>query len=111
MKLREMGTPMEAISKEVPKEKTPKVVEPKVPTIKIIKKTINLEVLRSDLVDVTPSADGIIFSLKGGLTLMLVETGMPFEVKNVIKEFINRVVNKDIIVDLMDYEKPVRIFW
>ncbi len=103
MKESERGTPEQ---KQPPK----KVEEPKVPKLRVEKQTIILDVLRSDLVDVKPSPDGIIFELKGGLSLILVEMGMPLSVKNVIKSTIDRIGDKDLIVNLMNYEKPIQIF-
>ena len=46
--------------------------EQKAKTITIKKNTIILNVLRSDLVEVKESGDGVIFSLKGGMDLSVV---------------------------------------
>ncbi|MCK5607708.1 hypothetical protein KAR91_37835 [Candidatus Pacearchaeota archaeon] len=83
--------------------------EQKAKTITIKKNTIILNVLRSDLVEVKESGDGVIFSLKGGMDLSVVDLRMPLEVKRAVKIGIDKFDKNDIIIDLMNYVNPVLV--
>ena len=78
-------------------------------SITIKKQTIVLTVLRSDLVEVKETGDGIVFNLMGGLHLSLLEPSMPLEVKRVISNSVNSFKNVNITVDLMNYAQPVSV--
>ena len=78
-------------------------------SITIKKQTIVLTVLRSDLVEVKETGDGIVFNLMGGLHLSLLEPSMPLEVKRAISNSVNSFKNVNITVDLMNYAQPVSV--
>jgi len=77
--------------------------------ITIKKQTIILEVLKSDLIEVKETGDGIVFNLMGGLHLTLIEPSMPLEIKRAISNSIKSFNNVNITVDLMNYAKPVSV--
>ena len=79
------------------------------PTITVKKQTIVLKVKRSDMVDVKGTGDGIVFNLLGGLFLTLTDINMPLETKQAITTSFKTFTKVDIIIDLMNYVKPVFI--
>jgi len=85
------------------------MTQEKTDTITIKKETIVLSILRSDLVEIKETGDGIVFNLMGGLHLSLTELGMPLEVKRVIFNSVVSFKNVNLTIDLMNYAKPVTI--
>lgn len=83
--------------------------EKKSQTITVKKHTIVLNVQRSDLIEVKESSDGIIFQLKGGIDFSVTDLMMPLEVKRTIKISVDKFENNDIVIDLMNYIKPVMV--
>ena len=77
--------------------------------ITIKKQTIVLTVLKSDLVEVKETGDGLVFNLMGGMHLSLIEGSMPLEVKRAISNAIKSFKNVNITVDLMNYAQPVSV--
>jgi len=76
----------------------------------VIKKgTMNLEIKRSDLVEVNETHDGIAFSFKDGLQLYYTDNFMPQGMKQIIKNTANHFSNKKIIFDLDNTRKPAMV--
>lgn len=76
----------------------------------IIKKgTLNLEVDRSELVEVSETHDGIAFNFKGGLQLYFTDNFMPQHMKELIKNTSNHFPNQKLIFDLDNQQTPARV--
>ncbi len=77
--------------------------------IEIKKQTIILSILRSDLVEVKETGDGIVFNLQGGMHLTLIEPNMPLEIKRAIFNAVQSFNNVNLDIDLMNYRTPVKV--
>lgn len=77
--------------------------------IVIKKQTIVLSVIKSDLVEVKETGDGLVFNLQGGMHLTLIEPRMPVEVKRAIFNAVHTFKNVNLEIDLMDYVTPVKV--
>jgi hypothetical protein len=77
--------------------------------IVIKKQTINLSIIKSDLVEVKETGDGLVFNLQGGMHLTVIEPQMPLEVKRVIFNAVHTFKKVNLEIDLMDYKTPVKI--
>jgi hypothetical protein len=76
----------------------------------IIKKgSMNLEVKRSDLVEVNETHDGIVFNFKDGLSLYYTNNYMPQGMKEILKNTSNHFADKKIIFDLDNESKPAMV--
>jgi hypothetical protein len=63
--------------------------------------------LRSNLVTVEPTHDGIVFTLKEGIQIYITDQYMPVYTKDIMKNTSNSFTNADLIFDLANYQKPV----
>jgi len=81
----------------------------KLTTIVIKKQTINLTIMRSDLIEVKETGDGVVFNLQGNLHMTLTDPRMPLEVKRAISVAVNTFKAANIVVDLMNYVQPVTV--
>ncbi len=77
--------------------------------ILIKKGSMNLEVDRSELVEVSETHDGIAFNLKGGIQLYYTDNFMPQAMKEIIKNTSNHFANKRIIFDLDNQRQPALV--
>ena len=76
----------------------------------IIKKgSINLELKRSDLVEVHETNDGLSFNCKYGIHIYLTDIDMPNGTKNLIRNTANSFEGKKIMVDLNNYVVPATV--
>ena len=69
----------------------------------------SLKVLRSDLLSVDQTHDGITFQIKTGIQFYVYDMNMPNSTKEVITNSINNFLDRDLEVDLANYRKPVSI--
>lgn len=76
-------------------------------TITIKQGELELKVPRSELVEVSETADGVCFNFKGGVSVMKVDNFMPAGVKNLIKNTCDSYPLANLIVDLGNYDRPV----
>ncbi len=77
-------------------------------TILIKQGTFELKAPRSEVVEVSETADGICFNFKNGLSLMKTDNYMPITIKNLIKNTADNFPNTDIEIDLGNYNQPVK---
>jgi hypothetical protein len=62
---------------------------------------------RSDLIEVNPSHDGIIFLFKQNAHLYFTDSYMPASSKELMKNTANSFVTANLAFDLANYAKPV----
>ena len=79
------------------------------PKIKIKKGEFELTVPRSELVEVSETADGVAFNFKGGLQLYFTDNFMPSAMKQIIKNTADSYPGKKLIFDLNNQRQPVLI--
>jgi len=84
-----------------------KPVEKKNPKIVIKKGNIDIKMLRSDLIDVAETPDGINFNFTNGMNLYVIDTDMPLATKNVMTNTANSFDGVNLTFDLGNYQKPV----
>jgi len=77
--------------------------------IVITRGPLKIEVPRSELISVDPTADGIAFAFKGGSNYILTEPNMPPLVKNSIKMIVNQTKGKVVTINLLNFKNPVSI--
>lgn len=77
--------------------------------LKIKKGTMELVVNRSDVVDVNPSHDGVVFQFKNNVHLYVTDPNMPVHTKELIRNTNLTMINGDAIVDLLNYNRPVTV--
>jgi hypothetical protein len=65
------------------------------------------EVDRKDLIEVTPSHDGIIFVIRGNVQIYCTDQYMPSGAKEIMKNTSNSFLNASLDFDLANYTKPV----
>lgn len=64
---------------------------------------------RSDLLEVNESADGVVFSFKGGLQVNYMDNFMPATNKQIIKNTADSFANKKLIFDLDNKRNPALV--
>ncbi|MHA1815148.1 MAG: hypothetical protein ACTSX1_04025 [Candidatus Heimdallarchaeaceae archaeon] len=79
------------------------------PKIRIKKGDFELTVPRSELVEVSETADGVAFNFKGGLQLYLTDNFMPSAMKQIIKNTADSYPGKKLIFDLNNQRQPVLV--
>jgi hypothetical protein len=77
--------------------------------IKIKKGTVKFQCNRTDLVGVDETADGMSFTFKGGLQLLVSDAYMPSSFKQQIATSINRFENASVNVDFDNLKRPVLV--
>lgn len=76
----------------------------------IIKKgTMELKILRSDLIEVCETHDGVVFNFKNGLQLQYSDQFMPQPMKEILRNTSNHYIDKKIIFDLDNEKQPAMI--
>jgi hypothetical protein len=76
----------------------------------IIKKgSMNLEVDRSDLVEVLETHDGVAFNFKGGVQLYYTDQFMPTAAKQIMQNTSNSYPEKKLVFNLDNMNKPVLV--
>jgi hypothetical protein len=68
-----------------------------------------LTVPRTELVEVSETADGIAFNFKGGLQLYFTDNFMPSSMKQIIKNTSDSYPGKKLIFDLNNQRQPVLV--
>jgi len=63
-----------------------------------------------ELVDIVETADGVIFSFKGGLSVSYVDPYMPSTCKQVIKNTADRMKGKKVVFEPTNYKQPALVF-
>jgi len=78
-------------------------------TLVTIKKGNNefVKTLRSNLITVEPSHDGIVFTFKEGIQIYITDQYMPAFAKDVMSNTSNSFPTADLIFDLSNYRQPV----
>lgn len=78
---------------------------------KIIMKdgSFNLEVDRSDLVEVVETPDGVVFNFKNGIHIHKMDPYMPNSVKQIIKNTADNYPGHNIIFELDNPKVPARV--
>lgn len=62
---------------------------------------------RSNLLEVHPSYDGIVFNFKNGFSLNYMDNYMPASAKDLIVNTTNSFPNANLVIDLANYAKPI----
>jgi hypothetical protein len=75
--------------------------------IKLKDITINLK--KSNIINVDETPDGIVFNLKGGLDLLYSNQYMVNSNKQIIKNTLDKMSGKKIIIELDNLKQPVLI--
>ncbi len=83
------------------KEKTTKII--------IKKGSMELEMNRSDLVEVSETHDGVAFNFKDGIQLYFTDQFMPQHMKELMKNTSNHFADKKLIFDLDNQRAPVLV--
>jgi hypothetical protein len=78
-------------------------------TITIKNGPLNLKVPRSELLEVSPTHDGMSFTFKGGLQLYYTNTYMDNNVKSVMAVTPESYPGKNIVYDFKNPKRPVYI--
>ena len=79
------------------------------PEVIIKKGTIKMSLDRSELVEVSETADGIAFNFKGGLQLYLTDNFMPSGMKQIIKNTADSYPGKKLVFDLDNQRHPAMV--
>lgn len=69
--------------------------------------SLELKVPRSQLVDVSETADGVSFNFKDGVSVLKTDGYMPASAKQLIKNTLDNFPGANITIDLGNYAKPV----
>lgn len=77
--------------------------------IVIKRKGIVVMLNRDNLVEVQTTHDGVVFNFKHGLYLAYIDTYMPLQTKQMIKNATDSYNAKKLVVDLDNYKTPVYI--
>ncbi len=77
--------------------------------ITIKKGDLKLTVPRSELVEVSETADGVAFNFKGGLQLYYYNNFLPSATKQIIKNTADSFPGKKLIFDLDNEQKPALV--
>jgi hypothetical protein len=77
--------------------------------VKIKKGNVLLTCDRTDLVDVAETADGMSFTLKGGLQFYITDAYMPPAFKQQIAMSVNRFEGASVTIDYDNIRKPVLV--
>jgi len=77
--------------------------------ITIKKRNFELNVDRSELVEVHETADGVAFHFKDGVQLLKLDSYMPSSTKQIIKNTIDKFETGNIIIDLDNQRQPARV--
>jgi len=83
-----------------------KVLE-KVKSLKIKRGKFEIVLDRRSIFSVDPTYDGIVFNFQEGLHLTCVDSGMPNTMKELIKNSINSLPSANLVVDLLNYSRPI----
>ena len=83
--------------------------EESMPEVIIKKGTIKMSLDRSELVEVSETADGIAFNFKGGLQLYLTDNFMPSGMKQIIKNTADSYPGKKLVFDLDNQRHPAMV--
>ncbi|GAG36288.1 unnamed protein product [marine sediment metagenome] len=78
----------------------------------IIKKgSVEVKLDRNELVEVSPTPDGVVFNFKQGLQLNLIDTNMPIYTKDIMKNAADGFTSAsgNLVFNLVDYNKPAMI--
>lgn len=76
----------------------------------IIKKgKVQVKLDRSELIEVSETADGVAFSFKGGLQLYYTDNFMPSATKQIIKNTADNFPGKKLIFDLDNQRQPALV--
>lgn len=68
---------------------------------------LELRVPRSELVELSETADGVVFQFKDGLSLEKMDQYMPISAKQLMKNSADSFPQANLIFDLKDFSKPV----
>lgn len=77
-------------------------------TVTIKRATMNMVMDRTDLVQVDQTHDGVAFSFKHGVHIIVTDQFMPNETKDLIKNA-NAFPKGNVIFDLNNYKKPASV--
>jgi hypothetical protein len=77
-------------------------------TVTIKRATMVMTMDRTDLVQVDPTPDGVAFSFKHGVHIVLTDQFLPLEAKELIRAA-NSFPRGNIVFDLNNYKKPAYI--
>lgn len=76
--------------------------------VTIKKGDIILKVKNNDLIEVQETHDGIVFNMKMGLHLYLEDVDMPLATKQNIESAVRTFQDKQLTIDLLNYNKPTQ---
>lgn len=83
------------------------MAEEKVKMIKVKHGNVTIEFPRTELVEVSETADGIVFQLKDGLAFEKIDGYMPISAKQLMKNTADSFDQANLEYDLKNYNKPV----
>ena len=78
-------------------------------TVTIKRGPLNLTIPRSELVDVSETADGVVFNFKGGVQLYYTNNFMQAATKQLIKNTADSFHGKKLIFDLDNARQPALV--
>lgn len=78
-------------------------------TVSIKKGSIVIKLDRSDLVEVSHTADGMVFNFKNGCHFYYTDSYMPLPTKNQIKGSYDTFDKGNIKIDLDNYKQPISV--
>lgn len=64
---------------------------------------------REALVEVSETADGVALNFKGGVSLIKTDPYMPIHTKQIIKNTCDNFPTGNVVIDLMNYNKPASV--
>lgn len=70
---------------------------------------VKLEASKNDLVDVSETPDGVVFSFKGGLQALFTDPYMPSSAKQIVKNTADNIKGKRLIFELDNPKAPARV--
>ena len=74
--------------------------------IKIKNGKLNIEVDRSELVEVVETPDGVVFNFKGGVQICKNDQFMPSSIKQIIKNTADNFPEQNLIFELDNPQRP-----
>lgn len=69
----------------------------------------NVQTTAEDLVEVSETPDGVVFGLKGGLSIMFTDVNMPSSAKQIVKNTADHMKGKKLVFELDNPQAPARV--
>jgi hypothetical protein len=69
----------------------------------------NVQTTSEDLVEVNETPDGVVFGLKGGLSVLFTNPYMPSSAKQIVKNTADHIKGKKLIFELDNPQTPAKV--